>query len=98
MILCALRKMAARTNRNVFAMQREGLRRVFDVARGFAGEVGAVYLTLLKVMVPALVVVKALDLFGATAWVAAALSPVMGLVGLPAETAIVWAAAMLVIR
>jgi hypothetical protein len=55
-----------------------------------------VYRTLLRVMVPALILVKALDELGATAWVALALSPVMALVGLPDEVAIVWAAAMLV--
>lgn len=64
--------------------------------KGFCADLFSVYFTLLKVMVPALVVVKALDLFGATTWVAAALSPVMSLVGLPDEIAIVWAAAMLV--
>lgn len=64
--------------------------------KGFCADLFSVYFTLLKVMVPALVVVKALDLFGATSWVAAALSPVMSLVGLPDEIAIVWAAAMLV--
>ncbi len=71
---------------------RPGLLGAF--ARFFA-EVGSVYLTLLKVMVPALIVVKALDLMGATAWLAWLLSPVMQLVGLPESMGIVWAAAML---
>lgn len=64
--------------------------------KGFCADLFGVYFTLLKVMVPALIVVKALDLLGATAWVATLLSPVMGVVGLPDEVAIVWAAAMLV--
>lgn len=64
--------------------------------KGFCADLFGVYLTLLKVMVPALVVVKVLDEFGATAWVAVVLSPLMALVGLPDEVAIVWAAAMLV--
>lgn len=62
---------------------------------GFLREVGTVYLALLRVMVPALVVVKALDMAGATAWLAYALSPLMSLVGLPDSMGIVWAAAML---
>lgn len=63
--------------------------------RHFFGDVAAVYWTLLKVMVPALVVVKALDVAGATAWLATLLSPLMRLVGLPDVLGIVWAAAML---
>lgn len=64
--------------------------------KAFCADLFGVYLTLLKVMVPALLVVKALDEFGATAWVAVVLSPLMALAGLPDEVAIVWAAAMLV--
>lgn len=64
--------------------------------KGFCADLFSVYFTLLKVMVPALVVVKALDLLGGTTWLAFALSPVMSVVGLPDELAIVWAAALLV--
>lgn len=55
-----------------------------------------VYWTLLKIMVPVLIVVKILDLFGASQYLSLALSPVMELVGLPKEMGIVWAAAILV--
>ena len=55
-----------------------------------------VYWTLLKIMVPVLIVVKILDLFGASQYLSFALSPVMELVGLPKEMGIVWAAAILV--
>ena len=54
-----------------------------------------VYFTLLKVMVPALIVVKLLDLVGATAVLAWGIGPLMQLVGLPESMGIVWAAAML---
>lgn len=64
--------------------------------KGFCADLFGVYFTLLKVMVPALIVVKALDLLGGTSWLAFALSPVMSLVGLPDAVAIVWAAALLV--
>lgn len=46
-------------------------------------------------MVPALLIVKALDMLGGTQLLAGLLEPVMRLVGLPAEVGIVWAAAML---
>jgi len=54
-----------------------------------------VYITLLKVMVPALLVVKALDVMGATRWIGLAIAPLMELVGLPAEMGMVWAATLL---
>ena len=53
------------------------------------------YIVLIRLMVPALVIVKALDMLGGTAILAGILSPVMGMVGLPPEIGIVWAAAML---
>ncbi|HRQ56709.1 MAG TPA: hypothetical protein PLN31_04770 [Azoarcus taiwanensis] len=68
---------------------------LFQAVRRFAGEVWSVYFTLLKVMVPALIVVKLLDLVGATAVLAQGIGPLMQLVGLPESMGIVWAAAML---
>ncbi len=53
------------------------------------------YFVLIRLMVPALIVVKLLDMVGGTALLAGLLEPVMTLVGLPAEVGIVWAAAML---
>ena len=53
------------------------------------------YLTLIRLMVPALIIVKTLDMMGGTRLLAGLLEPVMRLVGLPAEAGIVWAAAML---
>lgn len=50
-----------------------------------------VYWVLIRVMVPALIVVKALDMLGATQWLAWLLSPAMHLVGLPDSMGIVWA-------
>ncbi|KGJ91471.1 nucleoside recognition domain-containing protein [Colwellia psychrerythraea] len=58
-------------------------------------EVSQVYLTLLKVMVPAIIVVKILDLLGGTQWLAAILAPFMELVGLPEQLGLVWATAIL---
>lgn len=55
----------------------------------------ASYLLLIRLMVPALVIVKALDMMGGTQLLAKLLEPVMRLVGLPAEVGIVWSAAML---
>lgn len=61
----------------------------------FFKEVTHVYWVLIKVMVPAIVIVKILDHFGATELLAHYLSPVMQLVGLPEEMGIVWAVALL---
>ncbi|AAZ28723.1 nucleoside recognition domain-containing protein [Colwellia psychrerythraea] len=58
-------------------------------------EVSQVYLTLLKVMVPAIIVVKILDLLGGTQWLAEILAPVMKFVGLPEQLGLVWATAIL---
>ncbi len=63
--------------------------------RRFASEVWAVYFALLKVMVPAIIVVKLLDMAGATDLLAVAIGPLMQLVGLPESIGIVWATAML---
>lgn len=54
-----------------------------------------VYLTLLKILVPALTIVKLLMLLGVANWLAQVLSPVMGALGLPPELAIVWATTLL---
>lgn len=64
-------------------------------ARELGAESLSVYWTLLKVMVPALLVVKALELAGVTGGLAWLLSPSMQLVGLPDAMGIVWATVML---
>lgn len=64
-------------------------------AKSLAQEVGEVYWTLLRIMVPALIVVKILDTIGATLWLAWLLAPLMSLVGLPESMGVVWATAML---
>lgn len=61
----------------------------------FIREVLSVYWSLLRLMVPTLVVVKALQLAGATDWLAAALAPLMALLGLPEVMGLVWAATLL---
>ena len=55
-----------------------------------------VYWILLKVMVPALVLVRALDSIGLSHYIAILISPLMDLVGLPSELGLVWAASLLV--
>ncbi|MCB1901241.1 nucleoside recognition domain-containing protein [Cognatazoarcus halotolerans] len=61
----------------------------------FASEILAVYWSLLRLMVPTLLLVKALELGGATHWLAKALAPLMTLVGLPDVIGLVWAATLL---
>lgn len=62
---------------------------------GTLREAVAVYLTLLKILVPALIVVKVLESVGFTDWLAAALAPLMAALGLPESLSIVWAATLL---
>lgn len=61
----------------------------------FLRDVLRVYAALLKVLVPALIVVKILDELGATVWLGHLLSPLMQLLGLPPELGIAWAATLL---
>lgn len=58
-------------------------------------EILQVYFTLLKVLIPALIVVKLLEALDATRWLGTLLSPLMQLVGLPDTMGLVWAATML---
>lgn len=58
-------------------------------------ETRVVYLTLLKILVPALIIVKILESIGFTEWLATVLAPLMSLLGLPEELSIVWAATLL---
>lgn len=69
--------------------------RAFERLCGFMRDVLGVYVTLLKVLVPALVVVKILDELGATVWLGHILAPLMQLFDLPPELGIVWATTLL---
>jgi len=69
-----------------------------DVAKRvkvFITEVFRAYWVLLKIMLPALVVVRLLEQAGATDWLAYGLSPLMSSMGLPSELGLVWATAAL---
>ena len=63
--------------------------------KGLVKDVSKIYLTLLKVMVPTIIIVKLLDMLGATEILAMLLSPFMQFVGLPEALGIVWATAIL---
>lgn len=58
-------------------------------------DVSRVYITLLKVMVPALIIVKLLEMVGGTELLARLLAPLMALVGLPEQMGLVWATVIL---
>lgn len=51
---------------------------------------------LFKLMIPVSIIIRLIQEFGVLPYISGALEPVMGLVGLPAETAIVWMSAMVV--
>ncbi len=80
-----------RSQKKVKHWKQQAVKEGIDLSRSIA----RVYWTLLKIMLPALVIVKVLDDIGGTQWLAVMLSPVMALVGLPESMGIVWATAML---
>ncbi|MCD1584821.1 nucleoside recognition domain-containing protein [Vreelandella titanicae] len=53
-----------------------------------------VYLTLLKILIPALLIVKGLELLGVIGWLGTVLAPLMSILGLPEQLGVVWAAAL----
>lgn len=67
------------------------LRRTVNLLR----ETNDVFLVLLKIMLPALIIVKLLQELGALEILGAMLGPVMAMVGLPAVLGVVWATTLL---
>lgn len=53
------------------------------------------FFSLLKIMVPAIIIIKIMEILGAITWLAKTLDPVMGILGLPGETGLVWATCLL---
>lgn len=66
-----------------------------NVTKSIFNESFQAYYVLLKIMVPAILIVKLLETLGAIDVIAAVLSPLMALLGLPDVLGIVWAAALL---
>lgn len=64
---------------------------VIEALISIAQDILHVYVTLLKIMIPALLAVKGLELMGAIELISSLLSPVMTAVGLPSSMGIVWA-------
>lgn len=71
------------------------MKSVLSVVLTLLKEAAKVYWVLLKVMVPALVIVKGLEMIGGVALLGDILSPMMQWVGLPNELGLVWATLML---
>jgi hypothetical protein len=69
--------------------------RLLGTGQQLLRETWTVYLTLLKVMVPALLIVKALEMLGMTELLGHWLSPLMSPLGLPEPLNVVWAATLL---
>ena len=62
--------------------------------RSFSSGISSAY-TIIKWMIPAVIIVKLLELMGATHYLAKVFSPLMEIIGLPGWTSIVWTTAML---
>lgn len=71
------------------------LRNLSRVCAQLLRESFSIYLTLLKILVPTLIIVKVLEMMGATALLGALLGPVMALIGLPESAGLVWATTLL---
>ncbi len=67
-----------------------------SVIKNWLKETNTTFVTLLKIMVPALLVIKILEEIGFITWLGEFLDPVMGAIGLPGETGLVWASTLLV--
>lgn len=70
---------------------------IYHLLGGFSGvlkDALRVYVTLLKILVPALLIVKGLELLGVIDWLGALLAPLMNILGLPEQLGVVWAAAL----
>ena len=76
-------------------MNPSGWPRLRSALNHFGRDVFQAYWSLVKLMVPALLVVKLLDMAGGTELIGRLLAPVMALIGLPEQTGIVWASTML---
>ncbi|MDR3043167.1 MAG: hypothetical protein LBU75_02760 [Desulfovibrio sp.] len=74
----------------------ETLRTLARAACSTTRDAFQVWLTLVKVMVPIIIVVKVLTELDLVRYLALPLSPIMGLVGLPADLGLSWATSMLV--
>ncbi len=66
-----------------------------SVLKTLLRDIWRAYWILLKIMVPALLLVKVLESVGGTAWLAWCLGPLMSGIGLPGELGLVWATAIL---
>lgn len=61
----------------------------------WARDIVQVSLTLFRILIPTLIVIKILEELGAVVWISWLLSPVMSAVGLPESAALIWATTML---
>lgn len=68
---------------------------IYSTLPNLAREIYAVCLLLFKIMIPVLIVVKALEEMGAIPYISLALEPVMRLVGLPDSMGLVWTTTVL---
>ncbi len=67
-----------------------------SILKNWFSETNTTFSTLLKIMVPALLIIKVLEEIGVIAWLGEFLNPIMGFIGLPGETGLVWASTLFV--
>ncbi len=72
-------------------MYKNALSRVSSLVKETVHESFSIYLPLLKILIPAIIIVKVLQHFGVVDFASDLLAPLMSFVGLPAVFSIVWA-------
>ena len=76
-------------------MTRHATKTLSKIAKEILNETVQVSGILFKIIIPVVIVVKILSELDVVRYIAAALKPAMGLVGLPGDMGIVWATAIL---
>ena len=69
--------------------------RLLSFLKKLITDTNSTFITLLKIMVPAIIIIKVLEMVGAVTWLGEVLDPAMSLLGLPGEAGLVWATCVL---
>lgn len=64
--------------------------KLLNESRSMAADSFAITWTLFRIIIPVLIIIKALELLGVVRWLADISSPLMVLIGLPGESALAW--------
>lgn len=69
--------------------------KILPFLKKWFSDTNSTYITLMKIMVPAIIFIKVLEEIGFIRWISKILDPIMNMVGLPGDAGIVWATTLL---